>query len=124
MSTALEQKARTLMYAVENKKQVRAVIRGLPRVFCPHILGTKGPRWHAVVWQFGGYSSIGDLPNWRRFELAEIMDIEVVDGPWYRGFRRTRDPRKFEFDAVEAIADAEHLGNVRPISSSFLSWAA
>jgi hypothetical protein len=123
MSTAKLKELGTLRYAVENRKQVRAVIRGLPRVFCPHILGTRGSHWQTVVWQFGGYSSIGDLPNWRRFGLEEIANIEVLDGPWHRGFRRTRDPRKFEFDAVEAIADAEYLGNIRPVASSFLVWA-
>jgi hypothetical protein len=122
MSTERSNSLGVLRYAVENRKQVRAVIRSLPRVFCPHIIGIRGLHWHAVVWQFDGYSSIGDLPNWRRFEIDEIKNLEVVDGPWHRGFKRTRDPKRFEFDAVDAIADVEHLGNVRAVSSGLLSW--
>jgi predicted DNA-binding transcriptional regulator YafY len=123
MSTVQERKIGTLRYAVENRKQVRAVIRGLSRVFCPHILGLRDSHWHAIVWQFDGYSTIGDLPNWRRFELDEIADIEVIAGPWHRGFKRTKDPQKFEFDAVDSIADTQYLGNIRPVTSSFLNWA-
>jgi hypothetical protein len=123
MNTVQERKIGALRQAVENRKQVRAVIRGLPRVFCPHILGSLGARWYAIVWQFDGYSTHGDLPNWRRFELDEIANIEVIDGPWHRGFRRTKDPVKFEFDSVDAMADTGFLGNIRPVTSGLLGWA-
>jgi predicted DNA-binding transcriptional regulator YafY len=111
-----------LRYAIENRKQVSAVIRNLPRVFCPHILGTKGLRWHIVAWQFDGFSTMGDLPNWRRFEVDQITNLQIVDGQWHRGFSRTAGPRKFAFDLVEAIADSEYLGNIRVVAPSLLGW--
>jgi hypothetical protein len=72
-----------------------------------------------VAWQFDGFSTIGDLPNWRRFELDEITNMEIADGPWQRGIRRLRGPRKFEFDRVEAIADPGHVGDLRVVSPKF-----
>ena len=71
--------------AIENTKQVRAIARNLPRVFCPHILGTINGHWCVVVWQFGGYSNTGDLPNWRCFALRQLDQIQVRDGPWHPG---------------------------------------
>jgi hypothetical protein len=116
MRTSHDEKIRLLRYAVENSKQVSAVIRDLPRVFCPHILGTVNQRYAIAVWQFDGYSTIGDLPNWRRFGLEEISSIQVIDGPWHRGFIRSRGPKKFAFDLVDAIVDSEHLGHIRVVA--------
>jgi hypothetical protein len=69
-----------------------------------------------VAWQFEGFSTAGDLPNWRRFELDEITSMKLADGPWQRGFKRSRGPKKFEFDQVDAIADPEHLGDIRAVA--------
>jgi hypothetical protein len=114
-----------LRHAIENSKPVRAVIRDLSRVFCPHILGTMNERRSIVAWQFDGYSTIGDLPNWRRFDLDEISSMQVIDGPWHQGFKRSHHTKKFEFDSVDAIADSEHLGTisaVSPIDQRWHSW--
>jgi hypothetical protein len=114
-----------LRYAIENSKPVSAVIRDLPRVFCPHILGTTNQRCSIVAWQFDGYSTIGDLPNWRRFDLDEISSMQVIEGPWHQGFKRSHHTKKFEFDEVDAIADSEHLGTisaVSPIDQRWHSW--
>jgi hypothetical protein len=108
-----------LRYAIENSKQVSAVVRNLPRVFCPHILGTRHLHYSIVAWQFEGLSTIGDLPNWRRFDLDEITSMELADGPWHRGFKRTRGPKKFEFERVDAIADPGQLGDIRVVSPRF-----
>jgi hypothetical protein len=117
MGMSQDEKAGLLRYAIENSKQVSAVIRNLPRFFCPHILGTIRRRYSIVAWQFDGYSTMGDLPHWRRFDLDEISSMRVIDGPWHRGFGRSRGQKKFEFDQVEAIAGPEHLGAIRVVSS-------
>jgi hypothetical protein len=116
MPMTQDEKIVLLRYAIENSKQVSAVVRELPRVFCPHILGTMNLRCSVVAWQFEGLSTAGDLPNWRRFELDDITSMELVDGPWHQGFRRLRGPRKFDFDRVDAIADPGHLGYLRVVS--------
>jgi len=116
-----DEKTGLLRYAIENSKQVRAVVRNLPRVFCPQILGTMNLSWSVVAWQFDGFSTVGDLPNWRRFDLADITSAELAYGPWHRGFRRSRGPLKFEFDLVYVIADPEHLGDIHAVSRGFIA---
>ena len=98
--------------AIENTKQIKAIARDLPRTFCPHILGTLNGHWYVVVWQFEGYSNSGDLPNWRRFGLDELSEIEVRDGPWHPGVRRRRRHRTFPIDHVDTIADPNHIGDI------------
>jgi hypothetical protein len=66
MPMTQDEKICVLRYAIENSKQVSAVVRNLPRVFCPHILGTRNLCGSVVAWQFAGLSTAGDLPNWRR----------------------------------------------------------
>jgi hypothetical protein len=119
MPMTQDEKIVLLRYAIENSKQVSAVVRNLPRVFCPHILGTRQLHYSIVAWQFEGPSTIGDLPNWRRFDLDEITCMELVDGLWHRGFKRTRGPKKFEFERVDAIADPGQLGDIRVVSPRF-----
>jgi len=122
MHTLEDEKVHLLRYAIENLKPVRAVIRELPRVFCPHILGIVNQRCSLVAWQFDGYSTIGDLPNWRRFDLDEITAMQVIEGPWHQGFRRSRGIKKFEFERVDAIAGPEHLGTIKVVSPSGERW--
>ncbi len=98
--------------AIENTKQVQAIARDLPRVFCPHILGTMNGHWCVVGWQFEGYSNTGDLPNWRCFALGELDKIEVRDGPWHPGSLRRRRRRTFPIDHVDTIADPDHIGDI------------
>ena len=119
-----DEKTGLLRFAIENSKQVSAEIRNLPRLFCPHILGTMSLRCSVIAWQFEGFSTIGDLPNWRRFDLDDITSIKLVCGPWHRGFTRSRGPLKFEFDLVDKIADPQHLGDIRAVSPGFLGRAA
>jgi hypothetical protein len=117
----LDTKVRLLRHAIENAMQARATVRDLTRIFCPHILGKKNGCWCTAVWQFGGYSTIGNLPNWRCFELAEFTSIEIRHGQWHRGFRRRR-PEEFAFDLVDTIAGAEHCGDIRAVSPGFVSF--
>jgi hypothetical protein len=112
-----------LRTAIENAKPVSAVARNLQRIFCPHILGTKNGRWCAAVWQFGGYSTMGNLPDWRYFDLADLQSMQIIDGPWHRGFRRSR-PEEFAFDLVDTMADTERSGNIRVVSRGFRGFAS
>ncbi|MGB8735516.1 MAG: hypothetical protein WCD20_05230 [Rhodomicrobium sp.] len=97
--------------AIKNKKQVIALGRKLERVFCPHILGTRNGTWYVVVWQFEGFSNMGDLPNWRAFDLREIEEIVLRDGPWQTGkLRRGRENRYV--DSIDTAADLDYSAKI------------
>jgi len=74
--------------AVVKRRQVRAVYDGLPREFCPHVLGTKDGEAHCLGYQFGGQSSAGPITpgstgNWRCFVVAKLTHVSLQEGPWY-----------------------------------------
>jgi len=114
-----DSKIALLRNAIENTKQIQAIARDLPRVFCPHILGTRNGHWYVVVWQFEGCSNSGDLPNWRYFGLDELSEIQVRDGPWHSGLLRRRRRRRFTMDRVDSIADPDHIGYIGVQRSGF-----
>jgi hypothetical protein len=77
-----------LREAILERRQVTAVYRGLPREFCPHILGTKGDKQHCLGYQFGGLSTCGAIVpgsanNWRCFDVDELSQVALRDGPWF-----------------------------------------
>jgi hypothetical protein len=74
--------------AVVGRRQVRAVYDGLPREFCPHVLGTKEGEAHCLAYQFGGESSAGPITpgatgNWRCFVVTRLTQVSLQDGPWH-----------------------------------------
>ncbi|MGO9171404.1 MAG: hypothetical protein ACLP7P_05505 [Rhodomicrobium sp.] len=105
--------------AIENTKQVKATVRNLVRIFCPHILGQRKGHWCVVAWQFEGYSNRGDLPNWRCFEVNEMEEIKTFDGPWYRGSLRSKRHKIFPMERVDTLADSAHIGHVRAQERGF-----
>jgi hypothetical protein len=105
-----DSKIALLRDAIENTKQIKAVARDLPRVFCPHILGATNGHWYVVVWQFDGYSNSGDLPNWRCFGLDDLSEIEVRAGSWHPGLLSRRRRSTFPINHVDIIANPDHAG--------------
>ena len=48
-----------LRLAATRRQAVAAIYDGLPRLLCPHVLGRKSGRLHALFYQFGGSSRSG-----------------------------------------------------------------
>jgi hypothetical protein len=74
--------------AIAQRAQVKAEYHGYRREMCPHVLGTKNGRAQALFYQFGGASqsglqAAGSPDNWRCICVDELVDVEVVPGPWY-----------------------------------------
>lgn len=77
-----------LKEAILRRQQIRAVYDGLPREFCPQVLGTKDGEIHCLVYQFGGISSQGPVTpgsshNWRCLVVDRLSDVVVQEGVWY-----------------------------------------
>lgn len=54
---------------------------------CPHVLGTKEGRAHALFFQFAGSSSKA-LPaggDWRCMPVDGLVDLQVCSGRWFTG---------------------------------------
>lgn len=74
-----------LEQAMLDREQVVAMYEGELREFCPHAMGTKSGRRHALAYQFGGASRTG-LPqggDWRCFEVEGLSGAWTRQGPWH-----------------------------------------
>jgi len=99
-----------LRLAAVRRQAVSAIYDGRPRLLCPHVLGRKSGRLHALFYQFGGSSNSG-LPvapegvgDWRCFALEKLNQVEVRAGAWHTE-RRAR--RQTCIDEVDFDADAQ-----------------
>jgi hypothetical protein len=99
-----------LRRAAARRQPVAAIYGGLPRVFCPHVLGRKADRRHALVYQIGGRSNSG-LPViaagggvWRCLAVEKLSDVELRADGWHSG---PRSPRQTCIDEVDFDTDAQ-----------------
>jgi hypothetical protein len=52
---------------------------GYRRVVEPHLLGIHNSIAQLFGYQIRGGSSRGDLPKWRRFDLSDVLDLQVLN---------------------------------------------
>ena len=74
-------------HALLERQLVSAMYHGFRREMCPHVLGWKDGREHALFFQVGGDSSKG-LPlagAWRCLDLSELSDVSIHAGGWRTG---------------------------------------
>ena len=71
--------------AIVNKLQVLATYKGLPREMCPHAIGTKKGKAHALFYQFAGESSSALPPEggWRCLSIDELINVSTMKGAWH-----------------------------------------
>ena len=89
--------------AIENKNIIEFDYHDHHRVAEPHIYGTLGVTEDILVYQTGGTSSSGGIPEWRRMHVNEISNL-VVTEQTFAGSRETTG-RRSSFDTVLAIVD-------------------
>ncbi len=87
MSSGAYQIIRT---AIQNKQQVVATTEdGCKREMCPHVIGLKSGKEHALFYQFGGQSksrrieATGSPANWRCIDIRSLSNVTIRDGMWH-----------------------------------------
>lgn len=68
----------TIRNAIASKNIIKFTYQGRQRIAEPHIYGVHSGRKQLLVYQIGGDSTTGDLPNWRRFNVDEISSIHIT----------------------------------------------
>lgn len=73
--------------AIADKKQIVCMYQGYQREICPHAVGWADNGEQALSFQFAGASSSRLPPEgqWRCFELSQVRDARLRDGPWHTG---------------------------------------
>jgi hypothetical protein len=84
--------------AIRERRLIEFRLHGLRRIAEPHLYGVYRGARQLLLYQVGGESKSGDLPDWRRAGLPEISDVrlldECFDGP------RLPSPRHTQWDIV------------------------
>jgi general stress protein 26 len=82
---------RLLWRAVRTRRPIIFAYNGRPREACPVILGySKAHREAVKVYQTGGETSQGKLPDWRDFFVDEISGLKLTTGKWLEGASHKR----------------------------------
>jgi hypothetical protein len=74
--------------AVKNRRPIRALYQGHPRLLCPHRLGrNKAGQLRVLCYQYGGESDsglepVGSPANWRCIALEKLSQVELLDNDW------------------------------------------
>jgi hypothetical protein len=73
--------------AIAEKKLISAVYHDRRRQMCPHVLGWKAEREHALFFQVGGDCTKGlaVAGSWRCLNLDELSEVEIQDGEFLTG---------------------------------------
>lgn len=92
-----------IKFAIAEKKLMSAVYHGKQRELCPHVLGWKAEREHALFFQVGGDSAKGltSTGSWRCLNLDELSDVEISEGEFRTGPGYYDNPQKC-VDKIEA----------------------
>jgi hypothetical protein len=95
---------RLLHLAAVRRRAVSAIYDGRHRLLCPHVLGRKSGRLHALFYQFGGSSNSG-LPvapegvgEWRCLAVEKLSQVEVSADVWHTKPRARRQTCVDEVD--------------------------
>ena len=106
-----------LLLAAARRQPVAAIYDGLPRLFCPHVLGRKSGRLHALCYQFEGSSHSGLVSaagavGWRCFAVDKLSEVGLRMGDWHTapgiGTQTCVDEIDFDID-IDIDAQAEEM---------------
>jgi hypothetical protein len=84
--------------AIANKDVIEFTYQGYPRVAEPHVYGILRGKRHILVYQTGGLTSSGSVPDWRLVDINDISGLKVT-GTKFAGPRENK-PDHGEWDAI------------------------
>jgi hypothetical protein len=70
---------RIIRQAIAERRLIRFWLDGRERVAEPHDYGIRQGAVHLLVYQVGGSSKSGSLPDWRWVKLARATGFELLD---------------------------------------------
>ncbi len=92
----------TIRSSIANKNILEFSYKGHLRIAEPHIYGIKNGKRQLLVYQIGGTTSSGRIPDWRRINLDEISSLKVT-GQKFAGRRDNPSDEHSDWDTIIAI---------------------
>ena len=90
--------------AIANKDIVEFTYKGYLRTAEPHIYGVKNGKRQILVYQIGGGSSSGRIPDWRRMDIDQISGFKTT-GQKFAGRRDNSSGAHSDWDTIIAVVD-------------------
>jgi hypothetical protein len=69
---------RSIRKAITEKRLIEFSLHGLVRIAEPHDYGLRNGSDQLLVFQVGGKSRSGGLPNWRWVKVAEMSQLKLL----------------------------------------------
>lgn len=90
--------------AIAQRHMIEFSYHGLPRVAEPHLYGIQHGVPQVLTYQIEGLSESGEIPDWRRVNLDEVVGLKVLDRS-FPGSRPNPSGRHSAFDYVYAVVN-------------------
>ena len=90
-----------LREAIAGRRLIRFTFDGLVRVAEPHDYGSLKGTDRVLVYQVGGKSRSGRLPDWRLVGVEKMVGIEVLEQT-FPGPRESSTGRRYHWDQLYA----------------------
>ena len=68
-----------IIAAIKEKKVLSFTYSGRPRIVEPHVYGINDGVAQFLGYQIRGSSSNGVIPDWRRFKLSAIQNLQILN---------------------------------------------
>ncbi len=81
---------RLIKRSIAERKLLRFELNGFVRIAEPHEYGVLNGKPKLLVYQIGGESQSGRIPDWRWVDLSSAAGFRAVDCPFARRSRATR----------------------------------
>jgi hypothetical protein len=88
--------------AISNRHLIEFSYHGYPRIAEPHVYGIKNGKRQILVYQVGGLTSSGKVPDWRRINLDDVIGIKVAD----QTFPGPRVDKSSDYDDWDTVISA------------------
>lgn len=89
----------TILQAIAKKRLITFIYQGNPRVCEPHVFGMSNGFRQVLTYQDSGGSQRGGIPEWRRFRVDEIENLEMSDSS-FPGKRAVPHPHSLGWDRI------------------------
>ena len=88
--------------AIASKNLIEFTYHGYQRIAEPHVYGIKDGKRQILVYQVGGLTSTGSIPDWRRISLDEISGLKAIKDQQFAGQRENKASDYDDWDIIIA----------------------
>ena len=99
MGAAYSKADRAIRKAIAEKRLIEFALHGLFRIAEPHDYGVRNGSIQLLVYQVGGKSQSGGLPDWRWVKVAEMSELKLLKAT-FDGNRQAPSGRHSAWDEL------------------------